>query len=123
MEEAVQAQLTGLQQQQETICEYLEKGVYTIDMFTNRTASLSREIEKLQESEADLRRKKESGSQSKQAAMEIIPMTQHLLDNYDVLTIAEKNRLWKLVLKKLPCTEHPEVNCVSISIRSSPNKR
>ena len=32
--------------------------------------------------------------------MEIIPTTQHILDNYDVLTIAEKNCLWKLVLKK-----------------------
>ena len=32
--------------------------------------------------------------------MEIIPTAQHMLDNYDALTIAEKNRLWKLVMKK-----------------------
>ena len=28
------------------------------------------------------------------------PTTQHILDNYDSLTIAEKNRLWKLVMPK-----------------------
>mgnify|MGYP003295529996 CR=1 FL=1 len=106
--EAVQAQLAGLQQQQDTLCDYLEKGVYTIDMFTKRNATLAREIKKLQESEAELMRKKESGSQENQAAMEIIPTTQHILDNYDVLTIAEKNRLWKLVMKKATVYRTPE---------------
>ena len=106
--EAVQAQLTGLQQQQDSLCDYLEKGVYTIDMFTKRNATLAREIKKLQESEAELMRKKESGSQASQAAMEIIPTAQHILDNYDVLTIAEKNRLWKLVMKKATVYRTPD---------------
>ena len=106
--EAVQAQLAGLQQQQDTLCDYLEKGVYTIEMFTKRNATLAREIKKLQESEAELMRKKESGSQANQAAMEIIPTTQHILDNYDVLTIAEKNRLWKLVMKKATVYRTPD---------------
>ena len=58
-----------------TLCDYPEKGVYTIDMFTKRNATLSREIKKLQESEAELMRKKESGTQANQTAMEIIPTT------------------------------------------------
>ena len=33
--------------------------------------------------------------------LQIIPTTQHILDNYDILTILEKNQLWKLVLKKV----------------------
>ena len=94
------AQLTSLQQQQDALCDCLEKGAYTIEMFTKRNATLAREIKKLQESEAELMRKIESDSQSNQTAMEIIPTTQHILDNNDVLTIAEKNRLWKLVMKK-----------------------
>ena len=52
--EAVQAQLASLQQQQDALCDYLEKGVYTIEMFTKRNATLSREIKKLQETEAEL---------------------------------------------------------------------
>lgn len=45
-------------------------------------------------------RKQEEGSQADKAALEIIPATQHILDNYSILTAAEKNRLWKLVLQK-----------------------
>ena len=32
--------------------------------------------------------------------MDIIPTAQYILDNYDILTTKEKNRLWKLVLEK-----------------------
>lgn len=77
-------------------------------MFTKRNSSLSKEIKKLQASEADLLRKQESRSQANRAAMEIIPTTQHILDNYDALTIAEKNRLWKLVLKKAAVYRTPD---------------
>jgi DNA invertase Pin-like site-specific DNA recombinase len=106
--EAVQTQLAGLRQQQDNLCDYLEKGVYTIDMFTKRNATLSKEIKKLQTSETELIRKQETGSKEKQAAMDIIPTTQQILNNYDVLTIAEKNRLWKLVLKKTTVYRTPE---------------
>ena len=53
--EAVRAQLAGLQLQQENICEYLEKGVYTIDMFTKRNSALTQEIKQLQISEPTAR--------------------------------------------------------------------
>lgn len=106
--EAVQAQLAVLLQQQDTICEYLEKGIYTIDMFTKRNASLSKEIKGLQISEAELLRKLEAGSHANQVALDIIPTTQHILDNYDVLSIEEKNRLWKLVLQKATVYRTPD---------------
>ena len=106
--EAVRAQLSGLQQQQDTICEYLEKGVYTIDMFTKRNAALAKEIKELQASEADLMRQQESGSRANQEALEIVPTTQHILDHYDILTPAEKNRLWKLVLKRATIYRTPD---------------
>lgn len=60
----------------------------------------NREIKRLQEAEADLTQKKEAGTEAHQAALDIIPATQHNLDNYDILTTEEKNRLCKLVLKK-----------------------
>lgn len=106
--DTVQAQLIALQNQQETICKYLEKGIYTIDMFTKRNAALTREIKSLQEAEADLIQKKEAGTEAHQAALDIISATQHILDNYDILTTKEKNRLWKLVLKKATLYRTPE---------------
>ena len=98
--EAIRGQLTQLQLQQENICEYLEKGVYTIDMFTKRNASLTKEINQLQSAEADLLRQQNESSQKKQETVQIIPTTQHILESYPILSPAEKNRLWKLVMKK-----------------------
>ena len=98
--EAVRGQLAQLQSQQENICEYLEKGVYTIDMFTKRNASLTKEINQLQSAEADLLRQQSESSQKKQETVQIIPTTQHILESYPILSPAEKNRHWKLVMKK-----------------------
>ena len=106
--EAVQAQLAGLQQQQDTLCDYLEKGVYTIGMFTKRNATLAKEIKHLQSAESDLLRQQGEGKQKKQSTSQIIPTTQHILDNYDTLTIAEKNRLWKLVMPRATVYRSPD---------------
>ena len=76
-------------------------------MFTKRNAALSREIKNLQEAEVNLLRKKEADAEANQAALDIIPTTQHILDNYDALTTEEKNRLWKLVLRKVTAYRTP----------------
>lgn len=104
----VQAQLSGLQSQQETICEYLEKGIYTIDIFTKRNAALNKEIKQLQQAETDLLRRQAQGDQKKQATAQIIPTTQHILENYPRLNTLEKNQLWKLVMKKATIYRSPD---------------
>jgi len=71
-------------------------------------ASLSKEIARLQETEEKLLRKRESGGQANQATLDIIPTTQHILNNYDALTTEEKNRLWKLVLRKVTAYRTPD---------------
>lgn len=106
--ESVRGQLAGLQHQQESICEYLEKGVYTIDMFTKRNASLSKEIKQLQLAEADLLRQQSEGGQKEQRAAQIIPTAQHILESYPLLGTEEKNRLWKLVMKKATVYRSPD---------------
>ena len=87
---AVRVQCTQLQLQQENICEYLEKGVYTIDMFTKRNASLAKELKQLQSAEADLLRQQGAGDQKKQSTARIIPTTQHILENYFLLTPSKR---------------------------------
>ena len=86
--------------QQENICEYLEKGVYTIDMFTKRDPALTQEIKQLQISEAELLRHQTEGDQKDPLTSQIVPVTQQILESYSVLTPLEKNQLWKLVMKK-----------------------
>ena len=62
----------------------------------------------IQETEEKLLRKRESGEQANQAALDIIPTTQHILDNYDALATEEKNHLWKLVLRKVTAYRTPD---------------
>lgn len=97
----VREQLSDLRSQQDKICELLEKGVYTIEMFTKRNSTLEIEIRKLQSSESDLAKQNDCQKQQASEAEEIIPTTQHILDNYKHLTALEKNNLWKIVLEKI----------------------
>ena len=116
--EAVRGQLTGLQQQQDKLCEYLEKGIYTVELFAKRNAALAAEIKQLQASEAELMQQQNEGDKKKESVMQIIPTTQHILDNYDILSILEKNQLWKLVLKKVTVYRS---QADELSIRLYPN--
>lgn len=104
----VREQLADLQSQQDKICEYLEKGVYTVEMFTKRNDTLTKEIQKQQAAEADLLRKQSSHKEMKNAEAEIIPTTQHILDSYPRLSVLEKNSLWKIVMEKITIYRTPE---------------
>ena len=85
--EAVRGQLAQLQSQQENICEYLEKGVYTIDMFTKRNTTLAKEIKQLQSAESDLLRQQGEGKQKKQSKHILSALT-NLLVRWDLRSTA-----------------------------------
>ena len=116
--ETVRGQISTLQSQQENICEYLEKGIYTIEMFTKRNLALENEIKQLRESEEDLLKQKSEGKQKEVAHTQIIPTAQHILESYSILSLEEKNRLWKLVLKKVTIYRSPDNE---ITIQLHPN--
>ena len=71
-----------------------------VEMFSKRNASLAKEIKQLQTSEADLLRQQSEGDEKKRMSSQLIPTAQHILEHYSLLSVGEKNRLWKLVLKK-----------------------
>lgn len=98
--DAVTGQLEQLRAQQNNLCDYLEKGVYTVEMFTRRNAAVQRDIQKLEETKEELLRKQAEQEEINRTALEIIPTTQNILDHYDILNPAQKNALWKLVLRK-----------------------
>jgi len=97
----VRSQLAQLQTQQDNICEYLEKGIYTVEMFTKRNEALMKELRRLKASESDLLKQKESKNEVRSMEEEVIPATQHILDSYPRLSVEEKNQLWKIVMKKI----------------------
>ena len=87
---------------------YEEKGVYTVEMFTKRNDTLTKEIQKQQAAEADLLRKQSAHKEMKNAEAEFIPTTQHILDSYPRLSVLEKNSLWKIVMEKITIYRTPE---------------
>lgn len=89
------------------ICEYLEKGIYTIEMFTKRNDTLTREIHKVQAAENELLKKQGAQKDIHDVEKEIIPTTQHILDSYPQLSVEEKNRLWKIVMERITAYRTP----------------
>lgn len=99
--EIVQNKIKELIEQQDNLCELLENKTYSLDLFNRRNAVLETELNQLKQDEADLLSKIENQSQKETQAVNFIPTAQRLLDNYDKLSIKEKNMLWKEVLEKV----------------------
>ena len=72
------------------------QGIYTVEMFSKRNASISKELKRLQSDEADLLGKLSAQQSGEDSRRKIIPATQHILDSYDTLSIEEKISSGKL---------------------------
>lgn len=112
----VKEQLSDLRLQQDKICELLEKGIYTVEVFSKRNAALEKKIKELECSEAELLEKSLSQKERESKTAEIIPTTQHILDNYEHLSVVEKNNLWQVVLEKITVYRTPEAGEFSMHI-------
>lgn len=99
--EMVQSKISELIKQQDHLCDLLEKEVYSPDLFNRRNAVIESELVQLKKDEEDLLSKIENQSQKETQAVNFIPSAQRLLDNYDKLSVKEKNMLWKEVLEKV----------------------
>ena len=76
-------------------------------MFTKRNATLVEEINELKERERTLQEKIAAQQSAEHKKNAFIPMTQQLLDSYDILTTEEKNRIWKVLLEKVTYYRKP----------------
>lgn len=92
-------EIKGLEQQKDSLHDFLEKGVYTVDVYLERSAKLSEKITDIQKNidEAELALANEI--QYEKARKDIIPKLEHLLKLYDITDDAnEKNKMLKSVL-------------------------
>ena len=109
-------QLEDAKSQQEKICNFLETGVYTVQMFQQRNTKLQEDIDKLTAAINNLTEEiKKQESKSKQST-DIIPKTQHLLDGYDGMTPQQKNDLWKEVVDHIELFAEPKAKDFHIKI-------
>ncbi len=77
--------------------EMLEEGIYSKEVFKSRSAALERAISENQKQIDAL------GSETleKENIKTAVPVLQKVLDNYETLTPAEKNKLLKVLIKKI----------------------
>lgn len=91
--------LDGLNQQKSRLFDLLEQGVYTNDVFLERSRVLAGRITEAENQVAALREHLISLRQSELTRKSLAPRIQNVLDIYDTLeTPAEKNALLKTVL-------------------------
>lgn len=98
VESAAQKTAT-LQKQLDGMCDLLEQGLYTPDMFRQRSQSVTERLEKAKAEHAHLSEQLDNAQNVLTAKTEFIPKVEHVLNVYDTLgSPAEKNQLLKEVI-------------------------
>lgn len=96
---AANAELEKLDQQKQRIYTFLEQGVYTTDVFTERMQALSDEINKTTVQLSDLQKELQSAQTALDHKRKLIPNVKHVLSAYKhCQTAQEKNDLLRAVL-------------------------
>lgn len=101
--DSINSQLANLEDQQNKICELLEKGVYSIEVFTKRNEKLQSDISALRDS----KRKLEEELNKPKSTVDIVPSVQGLLDSYDIMNPKQKNALWQEVMDRIEYFAEP----------------
>lgn len=101
-------QMQTLLDQQNNICGLLERGIYTEEMFLKRNKVLCEEIEELKVRIEEMEETCHNNMEFTEAQELFFPTTVHLLDCYDMMTVEERNRLWKLMMKKITYYRNPQ---------------
>lgn len=102
--DSVATQLSNLEEQQNRICELLEKGVYSIEVFTKRNEKLQLDIDTLRKSKSNI----EKELNKPKTKVDITPTVQSLLDSYDILSVKQKNDIWQEVMEKIEYIAEPD---------------
>lgn len=93
-------QLSVLQKQNDSLHDLLEQGIYDIPTFTARGKTLSERIDKIKSQLDEYQKRLDSISTSPRLEDMFVTM-QNLLSNYDNLSAAEKNVMYKKFVDKI----------------------
>ena len=105
--DASQKELASLYKQKSSLHDFLEKGVYDIPTFLERANILS---ERITHTEEIISQKLEQlhDLEEMPPIREAIPIVKRLLDGYETLQAADKNALYKQLIKKMTYAHLPE---------------
>lgn len=101
-----QSELKELEKQRDNIYDLLEKGIYTAEMFLERSQNMNDRIEETQSKVSQIRCNIERETLTEQSRKTIIPRAEHVLLQYKkAKTPAEKNELLISVIEKVVYTK------------------
>lgn len=101
MVSANETEIQSLQAQLNKVYDFLEKGIYSEEVFKQRSETLNRQITELEEKSAKLKAELAINEERRKAQTEFAPQVAHLLEIYDKIDNAEKNRLLKLIILRI----------------------
>lgn len=94
-------ELQNLQEQKTRIYDLLEQGVYTTDVFLERSAAIAEKIDVTDRSIEKLKTEIRKERARQENRKQFIPRCEHLLSHYDNLDVEEKNACLKELLEKV----------------------
>ena len=103
--DGAQRELLAYQQQQTRLYDLLERGIYTEQVFLQRQAAITGEVQRLQAAVADTEAAIAKAVRINASAREIVPAVHAVLDAYPTYTTAqEKNDALRMVLSRVEYT-------------------
>lgn len=103
--DGAQRELLAYQQQQTRLYDLLERGIYTEQVFLQRQAAITGEVQRLQAAVADTEAAIAKAVRINASARDIVPAVHAVLDAYPTYTTAqEKNDALRMVLSRVEYT-------------------
>lgn len=87
-----------LKMQHSKACELLELGVYNLELFKERSSTINEQVEGLIKQKEELERLNKDNKSEK--VIQAIPKLENCIKTYNYLSIEDKNRLLKTIIKK-----------------------
>ncbi|WP_315166830.1 recombinase family protein [Metaclostridioides mangenotii] len=97
----LEKELDELAKQKDGLHDFLEKRIYDIDTYLNRSKNVSDRIDTINDSIKHIKNEINKETEKNQAKVKFLPSLEYLLDNYAISTIEEKNKLLKTVLDRV----------------------
>ena len=100
-----QKALDTLNAQLSRVYDLMEQGVYDKNVFLERTRNLNQRIEDVNNHIADMSNEMEQGIEALENQRALIPTVRKLVEEYNELSITEKNRRLKQILERVEYTK------------------
>ncbi|MBR3107809.1 MAG: recombinase family protein [Clostridia bacterium] len=106
--EKLDQEIKRIQSQLDNACDLVEQGLYTLDFFKARREKLNEALSETESKKEAIRRSIAQLEQNNASQSALIPNTEALLESYGEMTAAERNKLLKVILRRIEYQKGPD---------------